>query len=89
MLIIPSILVVVGMAVVGTRRRAGWEQRRLLFLLAATALSLGLLDVLILTNPYGREDVPQLNQHAGDAAGDGRAVDDPAGAGGSSETHVV
>ena len=54
-LIIPSILVVVGMGFVGARRKEGWEQRRLLFLLAATALSLGLLVLLILTNPYGWE----------------------------------
>jgi hypothetical protein len=55
MLVIPSILVVVGMGLVGARKREGWERRRLLFLLASTVLSIGLLDLLILTNPYGRE----------------------------------
>lgn len=55
MLVVPSILVVAGMGLVGSRRREGWERRRLLFLLASTVVSLGLLDLLILTNPYGRE----------------------------------
>jgi hypothetical protein len=55
MLVIPSVLVVVGMGLVGARKREGWERRRLLFLLASTAISIGLLDLLILTNPYGRE----------------------------------
>jgi len=55
MLVVPSILVVVGMGLVGSRKREGWERRRLLFLLVSTVVSLGLLDLLILTNPNGRE----------------------------------
>jgi hypothetical protein len=55
MLVVPSILVVVGMGLVGSRKREGWERRRMLFLLASAAISIGLLDLLILTNPYGRE----------------------------------
>lgn len=55
MLVVPSILVLVGMGLVGSRKRQGWERRRLLFLLLSTVVSLGLLDLLILTNPYGRE----------------------------------
>jgi len=55
MLVVPSILVLVGMGLVGSRKRQGWERRRLLFLLVSTVVSLALLDLLILTNPYGRE----------------------------------
>ena len=55
MLVIPSILVVVGMWLVGRTTIEGWPKRRLLFLLVSAAISLGLLDLLILTNPYGRQ----------------------------------
>ncbi len=61
MLIVPSLLVVVGMVIVGSRRAEGWERRRLLFLLAATAAALALLNLLILTNPYGRETSSSLS----------------------------
>src|SRR3970040_1974916 len=54
-LVIPSLALVLGAWLLGAGEREGQVRRRLLLLLVVAALALASLDLLIWTNPYGRE----------------------------------
>jgi hypothetical protein len=54
-LVIPSLALVLGAWLVGAGEREGEVRHRLLLLLVVAALALASLDLLIWTNPYGRE----------------------------------
>ena len=54
-LVIPSLALVLGAWLLGAGEREGQVRRRLRLLLVVAALALASLDLLIWTNPYGRE----------------------------------
>ena len=53
--LLPAVVVVLGAWWIGSKDQGDLARRRLLLLLVTAALSLALLDLLIWTNPYGRE----------------------------------